>query len=308
VTQRIESHRNGAAVDLKAVRTFLVDMGYEPIDLAQQWRHVTGIVTSEKKRLFFKLASSLQVAPRTENEIVWYERMMPILDAMPFPPFDLPKVVQTGVWRRRPFFLADEIPGRPLGDARTRQLAKDAARHVPNIAKACAFIFNSEIGPMPRDASVNDSPSNPNLYKERLRQWAGDSGRDDAVRLVPIAERWLREQLVAPSHGDFTPDHIYVSGSDLWLVDAEAASGEAPIFYDAAYFYHRVYTKYGSPEVAEMFRASYRAQLPEESKRYFDAHFRIALALRAVGGWRDLASDGTDEALHRALTDQLLDR
>ncbi|MFO0417607.1 MAG: phosphotransferase, partial [Pseudomonadota bacterium] len=89
------------------------------------------------------------------------------------------------------------------------------------------------------------------------------------------------------SHGDFVPWHVIIDDERRILIDGEHGWSGRPRYYDLAYFYHRLATSAASPELARLFLAEFRDELPDLERAQFNDRFVPILAARSIAGFCD---------------------
>ncbi len=296
-------HLTAEKINLEDVGRYFEGLGYKVKKLEQKWRHVTGEVLFENEKLFLKLASTKDVGERTKNEKQFNENANTVWKKY-LKVFKIPKIFDEGMYDDRYWFVGEFVFGKPLAevnqksDIEEKDLLKAAeiAKNLIDLTDLCLF---------PKDKEHLRE-----LWKNRIvnmsKEWAKNIKRDSKKLLQFIEENKVDVDL-AMSQGDFTPWHVMKTKNEYYLIDSEAAQVSGLKHYDAAYFYHRVYTKLRRPDLAEIFLKKYHEIVgwTEENTR----QFALVLASRIVGGYFDAEKDGvTSIELNKQLENNLLSK
>lgn len=290
-------HRQAQKVDLAKVTEYLIDQDFTVVSIRQGWRHVQAHLQKAGKDFSFKMASSTGIGPRTKNEVAWLKALEPSSDGL----LNVPKIYQTGSWQGLFYFLAEFIDGSPLSDENSTELSR-FFQFIDQVAEICMSITRLTLSDLPRDRDPNDTLSQPQAIANRLEKWSDELELLDLKPLVELAKPLTTKFIPAPCHGDFVPRHMLQQQVKIWLIDCEAGSARAPKFYDCAYCFHRLYTKFGQPEIAFQFLDLILQKLSPGEREEFYRQFIPVLALRTIGGYRDHhLEDGTKIELHHQL-------
>ena len=290
-------------LSLEEVGRHFESLGYKVIKLEQPWRHMTGLVKFENEKLFVKMATTAGIGERTKNETAWNRNMNSVWNKYATT-FKSPKPFDEGYFQDRYWFVGEYVFGKPLvgvTDNNTNISDKDlerAAGIANNLLELSKMVL------LPKDVEHFKE-----VWQERILQVAtgwSKSIKGSTKKLLQFIEVNRKEIDIAASHGDFTPWNIMKSkAGQYYLIDAEAAQMAGLMYYDVAYFYHRVYTKLKRPDLAEKFLNIYKEISKWTEKN--DKEFAPVLASRIMGGYFDAERDGvTNEELNRQLEVKLL--
>lgn len=281
-------HVTAEKLNFETIGRFLENRGYKIIELRQPWRHVVGEVLYENERLFLKLASTKGISERTKNEAAFLNNANTAWKRN-FKSFRVPKIFDDGEYEGKYYFICEYVFGKPLADLKQnkseitqKDLDKTAevATEILNLSKDCL---------LPKDIEHFKD-----IWKERLwtvsKEWSREI-KTDTKKLIQLIKDNINYLEIASSHGDFVPWSIYkTKEGQFYLVDSEAAQIAGPKFYDAAYFYHRVYTKLKRPDLAEIFLDKFKSI--NNFSEHEDKVFNLVLASRVIGGYFDAERDG----------------
>lgn len=281
-------HQRAGQVNLEAVRASFIRRGYEVGDITQIWRHVTGRVTKDGRDYFLKMASSVHVSPRTENEAAWNEFINDASGAHRLP-MAVPAVFETGLEGDLFWYIGEFIDGSLLAKVDQPEETADLEMNLPQIAKTADAIM---VLPTDRQLPLDAASQGKSIQQEimdRVEKYSEPAQQDLSALKIFIQER-LGAAKYAPHHGDFVPwGMMRTTDGELYLIDGEAARHHGMKFYDVAYFYHRVYTKMRRPDIAQRFLHEFEKihPLTDEEKE----NLLLMIALRLVGGYMDVLSD-----------------
>jgi len=298
-----DAHRRAEILDLRKVEEYLHSYGYNNISLEQRWRHVTGRVSLNGVDYFFKLASSPGIAPKTKNEFAWNDIVRKHLSASPIA---IPKNYNSGTYNGLFWFTCEYIDGKPIVEANARSDAPKLRGYFDDIVETLSQILKiDETMMLPSDeAKPQDRREAMFQFLDQIRHWVDQSGVENE-QLFRFIEENMQYAQVAPSHGDFTPWHIFeTDDGKLFLIDGEHGSIRGFKFYDVAYFYHRIFTGLENPDVAEEFLTIFHKKfmMTEDDKKCF----RLILGQRVIGGYFDAKNNNQEFRTHDILRAKVL--
>lgn len=288
-------------LNLEKVGRYLEDLGYKVVGLEQIWRHVTGTVKMENEKLFLKMAGTTEIGKRTENECRWNEKINSIWKNK-HRSFRVPKIFDEGRYEDKYWFVSEMVFGKPLAevnkpasiDEKDLLRAAEIAQDILEITDNCL---------LPKDKEHLKE-----IWKERVvkisAEWSKNIKTETKPLLQFIEER-KNEVEIGTSQGDFTPWHIRkTKEKEYFVIDGEAAQIGGLKYYDVAYFYHRVYTKFKRPDLAKIFLDKFKKLNKWTMKN--DGEFELVLASRIMGGYFDAERDGvTSFELNKELEEKI---
>jgi hypothetical protein len=294
-----DSSRAVDQINLQSISRCLIQLGYEVVSLHRPWRHVVGEIEKSGHRLFFKMAAGSGINRATKNEVTWNRGVTNQL--VNDSPFHVPLVVNTGNYGPYFYFIAEHC-GKSLLTNRDTSLVEDHLARIANIAVA---LLSLKPFTLPRDEKSTQAERRSDFIATN-RSWAEECKYEEAGWLLDLVAQIGKYYTEGLAHGDFTIEHLLVNKTDISLIDGEHASANRVMFYDIAYFAHRLWTKHERPELALRFIASTRDSLGKK-RPLFDQLFPLVLASRAIGGfWDHYNSDGTDIGFHLSLATDIL--
>ncbi len=284
------------------------DFGTTPEALRQPFRHIVGIIPIHGRQEFLKLSTAEgTISKYTENEA---EILRRIGNRQYSLPVFTPTVRREGIYRynghQLTWFTTDYIKSQELYPFTPENPANPDSfeQHLPTIVDTTIAIMDwPQDRPLPIDIPKNRVASD---IQHKVNEWMNE--RLSTPEMIKKAARAfeLQEQFftnenqpasvldTGPSHGDFVPNNFRIApDGDLYLMDLEHAKMNWLKFYDVAYMYHRLYTKYKNPELARVFLKSFIEKYAQNHS--FDEreirNFKTALAQRLIGGYFDAAAD-----------------
>lgn len=276
------------ALSLGFLRKALQQRDLEPITLEQHGRYAHGVVACDNTPMFIKIASSPGVAQAARNEVRWNR----CLSKNGKRPFFVPKIYEAGYLGEHYFFCSEICTGKPIADynIKTSAAERSAMKWLNKIVDITFSLME-----LPKNRFVWDSIylrlKNPGKRYFRRSLWYQKELRSSKLQLEEVLEMAQPIcSLYRPgiSHGDFTPWHlIEESKSKVALIDGEMASSTRPRFYDAAFFYQRVYTALKWPNLAKAYLSKVRSQIPQRQRNTFDKEIYALLAERVLGSYWD---------------------
>jgi len=279
-------------MEIDEIKEYLGELGYEVLNLEKIWRHYTGHLKKEDKDYFFKMASTIEISPKTKNEADWNKRVTNKLSVK------VPQIFQEAELYGLYWFIAEFVPGDTLASAEHPDQTQKLEDNLEIIAKTALEIMNLKF-------EGNNLEFDQLEFNQKLDEWTLKSERD-LSRLRQFLEDRIEFLQLFPSHGDYVPWSFRLKESgELYLVDSEHAKWNYLKFYDVAYFYHRVNTKLKNPEIANRFLEAFKNiyDFSENDKKCFE----LALAQRLIGGNMDAKFDNlTSIELQDDLQNKLL--
>lgn len=290
-----DKHRKSQVIEVKDITKYLKTNGFSNIKIQQQWRHLTGSVVKKGNVQFFKLASTVEVAERTKNEFEWNN----LINNANKLTISVPKNYESGYYGGLFWFTSEFADGTLLANVSQKKKTNNLEDNLKNIALTVKDILNIKTDKrLPNDKKeIEEENDIQKVFLDRLKHWMGqfDNNVEDLYKFI---ENRMKYAKIAPSHGDFVPWHILTSSRNkLILIDGEHSRIEGFKFYDAAYFYHRVYTKLKRPDIADKFLEEFNKIYPfsKDDKECF----RLILAQRVIGGYMDAKYDSSTSVKHQ---------
>lgn len=300
-TRTGKNYRESARLDLQAVSAFFESQGFTVRAIDQQWRHIHAKLERDGTMMFLKLASTVNVGEKTENEIAWNRALSGKLRV-----FRVPKVFETGKYNDLVYYIAEYVDGHMVGQ---KDPPKDFAlsQRVREIAEGAVEILRIQGLVLPEDNEWNATDAF-ERYQQNMRSWHEESGARGVEDVLELALTLSDVYKPALAHSDFVPWHLMESGGEpLVLIDAEHASIHRPMFYDVCYFYQRVYAHMALPDVAKAFVRHVWDVLAPSEREDFERITPSVLASRVIGGLWDAWEDKVeDRSLHYALAREVL--
>lgn len=299
------SSRDAVRLDPEALRDFFLQQDFHVVgNVTQEWRHAHVRLEKNGKALFAKVASTQGIGYKTRNEISWNEQMH---DRIPRNMgWIIPPIYETGEYQGLPYYVTAFYPGKLVATKDTvnteelRQRLQDIVRVLHFFLTLDGISFRADND----DTGVEDRLGR---FKKNTTEWRNAVPSAGLDEVLAIALTIQETYAPAVNHGDFVPWHMLEHGNECVLIDAEHASSLKPRFYDAAYFFHRLYTSAETPTLAEDFLHMFYDRLSPDSKKSFYEQFRPVLASRIVGGYFDTQHDHVlDLQYHNQLRDKLL--
>jgi hypothetical protein len=303
----LSDHSKSQELNLRKVTKYLQKNNFSDIRLEQEWRHVTGSVVKNGITMFFKLASTEKVAKKTKNEFEWNK----LINSKRALPIAIPRNYESGNYNGLFWFTSEYIDGKPIAIVSQKEKTKSLENNLAKIALTSKSILEMNTKKrLPNDETdTNKREDRQKIFLDRMKHWMNqfDNDVDDLYAFIKERIRFIQK---APSHGDFVPWHIFMTGDKkLFLIDGEHSKAVGFKFYDVAYFYHRVYTKLKRPDIAANFLGEFINIYPfiERDKECF----RLVLAQRIIGGYMDAKNDSRisielqHELMDRVLEDRI---
>ena len=283
-------HRTPDILNIKEVEEYFNNLGFTVISSSQPWRYVTGFLSNDKKEYFFKIATNTPLSERLNTEIEWEE----IRDREDLQLYcNFPRIYKTGFYKDRLLYIIfDRVMGIPLAnpsknDDKSMKIFKNHIKDVIKIIHSIMSIDSDSMLPKDRNRDMSIADFIVGSYKRFISNM---NNSIDVKSLEKIIEAGIPYITEAPAHCDFVPDHLFI-GNDtkLYLIDNEAFSLHYVKFYDLAYMYHRLYTKYCRPDIANELLHIYISEYPLSDKDILA--FKAILGSRIIGGFLDAEND-----------------
>jgi hypothetical protein len=309
-THNSDDHRNAQSVTGQELQQYFIGLGYEIIHTDQPWRHATLRLRKDSVEYFAKVASTPAIGVRTTNEIAWNTGTREYLTQHPSINLEIAPIIVHGMWGDLPYYITYFYPGRVLfEDANPTIQEQDIARAV----QATLDLEQIPAFPLPNDPEPVDPTELAKQYLDKVQGWLNQA---DTFEVIPVlhhlkqkaGEILMQHYIPTLQHGCLDLGHLRIAGEKTLVIDGEAASSKACRFYDAAYLYHRLYTKSPFSNLAEMYRNALYQSLTPKDQELFAVLFPAILTLRAVGGFYDyFLKDGTVRETHEKLVQTVSD-
>jgi hypothetical protein len=280
-------------VEYQDVERLLLARGYSAPRPVQISRNIVGTVEGNGHPLLFKVAAAPGRNFSTYNEIMWNNTVY-TSTAMAQSHLRIPRLYDYDTYKNRIWFVREYFQGEFLTDIlKTSRAAWPSWMSEAADALASLMLVRPKFHWTPADegrllhanedldidAWLNVRMS---FYLKRLQSPPFSIG--PLVKILEAGGSSLADWL---QHGDYVPRHMVIlNGEAIGLLDSELGGRFLPQHYDAACFYHEVYTLIGSRDGARLFLKRYRERVMEAAGD-FDREFRIALAHRTLGGLGD---------------------
>lgn len=309
------------------------DFGTVPEAVGDHFRKSILTIHEGRHLNFVKIAGTQAANPSSENEAEVYKRNFPLPEGIVLPEF-----VEEGFYQEAGqeyhWIKTRYIPGNELYSLTTNAQnpkeidVRQFQEHLPQIAQGLVAVMQWRGEGLPLDKKRDQSVAV--TIKEKVVGWIQE--RLSLEKIIPDSPENIKQGILfahklqemffqseeqvqqrlqlAACAGDADPN-MFRFGNDgkLYLMDMEHARLEWIKFYDAAYLYHRLYTKYQRQDIAEQFLEEFFRVYTKGkrlSKKDREA-FRFALAERVIGGYFDAVEDGvTKWDLQNELAEKVL--
>lgn len=272
-------YRVGGKLDLEDVKKEL-SQKFEVLELKEENRHVTGHIRIDNQDFFLKLATSVGISIRLENEKLWNEQYNKWSDS------DLYKVPQNradGYYKDLLYLVMDFITGPQIAtfDGKINLIGNQIDSIID---------FSEHIQKLPLDIPVNDAIQNPDhqaWFCEKTKSWLDSipedvRKRNQVIDLWKIVESGAKNLEKKPRHGDFTPWHMITEDEkSITLFDGEHAHSNGVENYDICYFIQRVHSILELPDLAHEIYENLMNRGYDKNK------LQTVMASRAIGGFLD---------------------
>ncbi len=283
-------HRNPDILNLIEIEAYFNYLDFTVISSSQSWRYVTGFLENDNKEYFFKVSTNSALSERLKTEIEWEE----IRDREDIKlSCDFPQIYKTGFYKDILLYIVfEKVNGVPLAnstknDDKSMQIFISHIKDVVKIIHSIMSINSDSLLPKDRKMNMSIADFIVGSYKKYLNEM---HNRIDVKSLEKIIEAGIQYTTVAPAHCDFVPEHLLIeNNTKLYVVDNEAFSLHHVKFYDLAYMYHRLYTKYCRPDIANKLLNLYESEYPLSKQEILA--FRAILGARLIGGFLDAEND-----------------
>jgi hypothetical protein len=303
-----KNYRKAEALEKKDVADFFSKKGYRVLEIQQLWRHVHGKLEKDNKIYFFKMSSTETIGERTQNETLWNKQIGALIKESQIDCFDVPEIYDTGDYHGKFYYLSSFHDG-PMLATKTPLNTEKLVEWLDKIVATNIFFLSlrGDELQLNRDRKPVKMDDYWSAYLQKLQSWYHEVEDQLSPELLKAVNEFKSTFEPGVNHGDFVPWHMIKDGEKFILIDGEHASTQAPRYYDACYFYHRLYTSAQNPELAKTYLRKLRQALPEAERTRFDIMIRPILAARIIGGFWDAKTDGqTDVSYHQKLKDDFL--
>lgn len=299
-----EKYLKAEKINLEEVKEIFEKKGFEVIFLEQLWRHVHGKLRKNNKYFFLKLASTIEIGSKTENEISWNENVAPLLKNLSS--IKIPKIYETGKLKDRFYYLSEFCEGDLLATKFPPNL-KNLKNWLDKIVELNITLLSYQKIKFKKDNNLSEKEISDN-YVNNIKQKYEDVKEYKLNEIFIEVEKLRNSFSPKINHGDFVPWHFIEGENAITLIDAEHASSYLPKYYDVCYFYERLYARGESPELAKEYLRKIKESLSETEKQNFDKELKPVLASRIIIGIRDLVilDNITDIGLYNKLKEDFL--
>jgi hypothetical protein len=302
--------RTAKKLDLSMTSDFFRDQGYEVCSINQVWRNVHAHLKKDSQSFFMKLATTNDIGLLLRNEASWNRQLFKRLsgnDQL----FYVPSVIFEGKYQELPYYIGEFYPGQKL--AEPNQPANSLGDWLDKIIQCTTYLLQTEGLQLVKDHERADRSPKEIIEgsKKHVHEWFGELLPPTQELVAPLLDSInLLDEYYRPAtnHQDFVPWHMLEDRQRFILIDAEHASSQGPRFYDAVYFYHRLYTKGQSSMLANSYVEKLWLALSTMDRQSFIPTFETLLAGRIIGGFWDAKNDETSDVLHQELLQLYLDR
>jgi len=265
--------------------------GYQVKQVSKPWRSTVAIV--EKNAILFVLkivqsndktinpiSDHSKIVTELQNQAVWDREVSQLLEGKNIP-VKVPKVFESHFSANLGYILEEYVAGEKI---------TNFTKWLPSIVETLHF-FNTQ-----KIAKLKLPLSEVSAYDwliDRINKWSKEPLDEGAItskqmavvyQIVEDAKELLHFKL---QHGDFSPGHLFDYHFPVFgLIDDEKGGINKPAFYDAAYFYPKLYVNLGNQKIAKQFLKQFREGLKENADD-FGKQFMALLTARAIGGIRD---------------------
>jgi hypothetical protein len=305
--------RKEQLLDIGEIEQWLkIDLGYEVVNLKQEWRHITGRIEKDNKKYFFKMASQAEISQKTRNEVEFNDQISKITKKEKVNYFTVPEILFSGLYKDLFYFVSEYFETNvllnksgndkvPRYDLLERNL--DKIVHINLWLISCHTLrFTAE-----NNISIEQKWQESIVAKnDRFYQETSSHNLQEIKKVVDeydgIGEAW------GLCHRDFVPWHMIENDGQIVLIDAEHAGNLNPMFYDTAYFFTRLYTYGKNPKLAKLFLKKIIRNLSiiGKDEKFFWKHFKPILATRVIGAFWDAQNDRINIKIFEELRDDLL--
>lgn len=312
-TDNGKNYRNAQEIDLNALIKKINLLGYNVLFINQPWRNVFAILQKNNKKFFFKMASTIGIAEKLKNEISWNEQINCFITKEML--FCIPKIIDKGTIKignqKLDYYMAEYFEGDFISNK--NDCCIDQLKPWINlIISFNYFLFNiKNINFYLDNSEKNIKDMGVEFYNNKIVNWYSENIDKNLDELLKIAHDIIdvyNDNLLGVNHGDFVPWHIIKQKEKIIIIDGEHASIQKPLFYDSAYFYHRIYTDAENPIAAKLYLKNFFKKLDNNTKKLFNKIFRIVLATRTVGGFWDAKNKNIkDFCYHQSLKKDIIE-
>jgi len=282
-----KNYRKPEKIDKQTIVQYFRKLKYEVIEIDQIFRNVHGQLKKNNKFYYFKLASTIAIGERTQNEVVWNQQLCELIkkDGIAF--FDMPKVCESGYFKDK-FYYVSTFHDGPLLASKNPPDARFLEKWLDKIIAANIYLLGLNLSAvsLPRDTNeLKDITDFSEFFYNQNKKLCNSLKEFGLSRVLEAVKGSKVVYESGVTHGDFVPWHMIGEEDKFILLDGEHGSTKLPKYYDLAYFYFRVYTWARSPRLALSYIQEIKKSLPKEEKARFNETFRPLLANRIIGAF-----------------------
>ncbi|KKS70906.1 hypothetical protein A3A14_01435 [Candidatus Daviesbacteria bacterium RIFCSPLOWO2_01_FULL_43_38] len=266
--------------------------GYKVIETSKPHRFVRGTAKKDGQIYFFKVSPpEPELIERLQKQNSFEQFMYSHIQSSPPLPFQTPKPIQSNFTKSSNWIITEFFPGELLASWTPKREPRELIKWLNKISDSLLFFDSLDTTNI---HLLNDHPHQ-DTANERMTKfmskWSEKPLKQNLLTEKELARviKIMEDSPPLPTrlqHGDFVPWHMIDLGEKFGIIDNEGASINKPRFYDAAYFYHRVFTKLCEPQIARLFLQIF-IQKSGFSKKEIATSFLPMLGPRAVGGLFD---------------------
>lgn len=271
------------SINEKEVGEFLKSIGFTTDKIEQPWRHLIAFGRVDGKDAIFKLSSTQEVSPRTQNEYYWN-------DAVHLAPsiyrqyFIVPYNYSFGEYKKLFYFIAQRFTGEPF----VRNGILNQEKLSSKIKKIALVTREIQKLPIPKATlfykiqdAKKQTPIGDHLFAS-AKEWA-ERSEMNLEGFLKIIEKDRHNIRASVAHGDFVPRQLYDENNKIGIIDGEHAGIRGPLYYDVAWFYIRLRTEYDAVHLANQYLSEFKRLLPKEEKEVFWEELKPVFAQRYIG-------------------------
>ncbi len=181
--------------------------------------------------------------------------------------------------------VIEVAPGSSLSQLLLR--AGDPSEAVRPAARALAAFHQDDV-PATRHESLADGLKA--IRKAAaLVEWTCPGSRDSIQAIMADVTAGLEEASPTPIHGDFKPDHVFVSGQQVVFIDLDSVALGDPV-RDVASFFAHLASRAGMRSMPADRACSTAAAFTEEYFRHAPSSWRKRLPLHCAGAFLEVAA------------------
>ena len=303
-----KNYRKSEALGKNEIENYFSKKGYDVLDLQQIWRHVHGKLKKDNKIFFLKMASTLDIGEKTQNETLWNNQIGNLIEKAGVDYFDVPHIHEVGKYDGKFYYLSSHHDGAMLASKNPPNTG-NLEQWTDKIIKSNLFFLSLQKQDLSfkRDQDSISSQDKWDEFFQRVQSWYHEVEEHQLREIFKEVKNLKTTFEPSVNHGDFVPWHMIEEGEKFILIDGEHVSTQSPKYYDVCYFYHRLYTSAQNPGLAKLYLSKFRDQLSEGEKNKFDLAIKPILATRIIGGFWDAKTDKQkDISYHNKLREDFL--